>query len=417
VGINPPVLLFTLGLSVATGIGFGILPALRASRPDLDALLRDARATDSRSRKKLRSALVVAEIALSLMLLIGAGLLLRSFAKAAGVDLGIQPRGAVTFQISLPDRRYPDGASILRFEEELRRRPPPGKRFSSYQYNASPGFLAGMGGRLLRGRDLRETDDAQHPVALVDDGFVRRFFPNEDPLGHYIAFEYESVGTNLRAEIVGVYAHMHQYAAGETDPIDAGMILPISWGASLAPQWFRGLSAVVRTDGEMEPLLAAARREIQSIDPELPVAGVKTLEGALDEAMAHRRFSLVVLGLFAAVALLLAAVGVYGVMSYGVVQRTREIGVRMALGARQEDVLRLVVGDGARLALAGTAIGLFLAALLSRLLRGMLFGVSAFDPLSYAALTALLAAVALLASWLPARRAARVDPHEALRAE
>jgi putative ABC transport system permease protein len=454
VAINAPVLAFTLGLSVVTGLAFGVLPALRASRPDLDSLLRDAHATDSRPRRRLRSMLVVAEIALSLMLLIGAGLLLRSFSKLTRVDLGFQPRGVVAFNLLLPDGHYPDGAAEIRFEQELRRRlaalpgvravavtpgsspllddnstdnfwidgqekPQPGKGWSSYQYNATPGFLQAMGAKLLRGRDLREQDDAQHPAALVDDGFVRQAFPNGDePLGRFIDFDATSVGAGIvKAEIVGVYGHMSQFGPGDESKINAGLVLPFSWGATFAPQWFHGIGVLVRADGEAEPIIAAARREVLALDPLLPIFEAKTLDSAVDEALSSRRFAMVLLGLFAFVALLLAAVGVYGVMSYGVVQRTREIGIRMALGARQQDVLRLVVGDGARMAGLGVAIGLLLAASLARVLRGMLFGVSAFDPLSYGALTLVLVLIALAASWLPARRASKVDPNEALRAD
>ncbi|HEX4386691.1 MAG TPA: ABC transporter permease [Myxococcales bacterium] len=454
VTINGAVLAFTLVLSVITGLAFGVLPALRASRPDLDTLLRDVHSTDSRPRRRLRSALVVAEIALSLSLLIGAGLLLRSFSKLADVDLGFQPHGVVAFNLLLPDGHYPDGAAELRFEGELRRRlsalpgvravsvtpgsapllddnsangywidgrekPLPGKDWTAYQYNASPGFLAAMGGRLLRGRDLRETDDGKHPVALVDDGFVRQQFANgEDPLGHFIDFDVSSLGLGIvKLEIVGVYSHMSQLGPGDEDRVDAGMILPISWGATYAPQWFHGLGVVVRSDGDPAALITAARREVLALDPLLPIFEAKTLDIALGDVLAGRRFALVLLGLFAAVALILAAVGVYGVMSYGVVQRTREIGIRMALGARQQDVLRLVVSDGARMAGLGVCIGLLLAAGLSRVLRGMLFGISAFDPLSYGVLTLVLVVIALAASWLPAHRASKVDPHEALRAD
>ena len=454
VAINGQVLAFTLGLSILTGLAFGVLPALRASRPDLDALLRDAHATDSRPRRRLRSTLVVAEIALSLMLLIGAGLLLRSFAKLGHVDLGFQPHGVVAFNLLLPDGHYPDGAAEIRFEHELRRRlealpgvkavavtpgsspllddnstdgfwidgrlrPEPGKGWSTYQYNATPGFLQAMGAKLLRGRDLRETDDGHHPAALVDDGFVRNAFPDgEEPLGHFIDFDATSVGAGIvKVEIVGVYTHMSQLAPGDEDKNNSGMVLPFAWGATFAPQWFHGLGVLVRSDGEAEPLIAAARREVLALDPLLPIFEAKTLDAAVDELLAGRRFAMVLLALFACVALLLAAVGVYGVMSYGVVQRTREIGIRMALGARQQDVLRLVVSDGARMAGLGVAIGLLLAASLARVLRGMLFGVSAFDPLSYGVLTVVLVAIALAASWLPARRASKVDPNEALRAD
>jgi len=225
------------------------------------------------------------------------------------------------------------------------------------------------------------------------------------------------VGNMRGPEIVGIYAHMVHYGPGEHELAVGGMLRPFAMVAQFAPQWFHGMKVMVRAEGDLAALVPAVRREVAAIDPELPVYEVKTMEAAVDESLSGRRFALLLLGLFAAVALALAAVGVYGVMSYGVVQRTKEIGIRMALGAEQHAVLRLVVGDGMRLAAFGIAIGFGLAVGLSRVLRGMLFGVSSFDPIAYAGLTLVLAGVALLASWLPARRAARVDPVIALRAE
>jgi predicted permease len=449
--LNGSVLAFTFALSVLTGLAFGTLPALRASRPDLDALLRDAHATDSRPRRRLRSALVVAEVALSLMLLIGAGLLLRSFAKAARVDPGFDPHGLITFQLSLPPARYADGGSEVRFEQELRRRiaalpgvravavtqsmpfiddnstggfwvegrprPEPGKGVNSMRYDVTPGFLASLGGHLLRGRDLREDDDLKAPVVLIDDALARKLFGNGDPLGHRLAFPPEVVGNLRGPEIVGVFGHVLQYGLDAADPVQAGMILPYAMMAQFAPQWFQSITLLVRGGGDPQLLAGAVRREVSALDPELPIYNVKTMDAAVEESLAGRRFSTLLLALFAAVALALAAVGVYGVMSYGVVQRTREIGIRMALGARQRDVLRLVVSGGAQLAGAGIGIGIALAIGLSRVLRGMLYGVNAFDPLTYFGLALALALVALFATWLPARRAARLDPNIALRTE
>ena len=449
--LNRSVLAFTFSLSVLTGLAFGVLPALRASRPDLEALLHDAHVTDARPRRRLRSALVVAEIALSLMLLIGAGLLLRSFAKVSQVDLGFVPHGILTMKLSLPPSRYPDAEAEIRFERELRRRiealpgvraaavagsmplmddnsssdfwvegtprPPPGEGVSAMQYDATPGFLQTMGARLLRGRDVRDDDDLRAPVVLIDDALARKLFGDKDPLGARLSFPPETVGNLRGPEIVGIYAHMVQYGPGDSGPIQAGMILPFAMTAQFAPQWHRGISLLLRTAADPARLAPAVRQAVLALDPELPVYDLKTMDDAVGESLSGRRFSLVLLGLFAAVALVLASVGVYGVMSYGVVQRTREIGIRMALGARKEDVLRLVVGDGFRLATTGIAIGIALAVGLSRLLRGMLYGVSAFDPPAYLGLTLVLALTALVASWLPARRAAQVDPSVALRAE
>ena len=449
--LNAPVLAFTLALSIVTGLAFGVLPALRGSQPDLDGLLRDAHTSESRQRRRLRGALVVAEVALSLMLLIGAGLLMRSFAKAAAVDLGFQPQGLLVQSLTLPENRYPGSAEEIKFEQQLRERisalpgvkavaigstlplfddnsmsmfwaegqprPRPGEGITAMNYTATPGFLKALGAPLLRGRDLADTDDLKAPTVLIDDWLARKMFGSEDPIGRRIMLPPEVVGKMPGLLIVGVYGHMVHYGPGEHDYAAGSMMMPFTAVAQFAPQWFRGMKVMVRADGDLGALAASVRREVAAIDPQLPVYDVKTMEAAVYESMSGRRFALLLLGLFAAVALLLAAVGVYGVMSYGVVQRTKEIGIRMALGAAQETVLRLVVGDGMRLAAAGIVLGLGLAVALSRVLRGMLFGVSAFDPVAYAGLTVVLAGVALLASWLPARRAARVDPATALRAE
>ena len=451
--VDAAVLAFALFLSVLTGLLFGALPAMRASRPDLEQFLRDSTATDSRPRKRLRSALVVIEVALSLMLLIGAGLLLRSFAKATGVDPGFNPRGLVTLQLSLPPSRYPDGASEIRFEAELRRRiaalpgvhavaisgtapffddnsmsgfwvqgeprPPPNTGLVSMRYDASPGFLDAMGGHLLRGRDVRDDDDLKSPACIIDDVLARKLFGDKDPIGKRLMVPPEIVGDKFPGiEIVGVYSHMRHFAPEEgSQAIGQGMVTSYAMMAQFAPQWFGSYFLLVRTDGDPQQIAASIRTEVQAMDAELPVYSMKTMEAAIDEAFAGRRFSMLLLALFAAVALALSAVGVYGVMSYGVEQRTREIGIRMALGAGQGDVVRMVVRGGAKLAGAGIGIGVLLAVALSRVLRGMLFGVSAFDLPTYAGLALALAGIALLASWLPARRAAKVDPNLALRAE
>jgi putative ABC transport system permease protein len=449
--VNGWSLAFTLVLSILTGLAFGALPGLRASRPDLEAFLRDARAGDSVPRRRLRSALVVAEVSLSLMLLIGAGLLLRSFEKVTGIDPGFDPRNVLVMQLSLPAARYRDGASLVRFEQELRRRvaalpgvrvmavtrsapffddnsqggfwiegrprPAPGEGLSAFRYDATPGFLQALGGHLIRGRDLTDQDDLQHPVALIDDVFARKVFPGEDPIGHRLAFPPEVQRGLAGPQIVGVYRHVAQYGLDDPGAVRMGMIFPYAMVAQFVPQWGTGLLLLVRGEGDPQALGAAVRHEVLALDGELPVYGVRTVQSAVDDSLAQRRFSLMLLGIFAAAALVLAAVGVYGVMSYAVVQRTREIGIRMALGARQQDVLRLVVGGGARLAAAGIGIGVVLALGLSRALSGMLYAVSAADPITYAAIALLLASVALFASWLPAKRASRVDPAVALRAE
>ena len=300
---------------------------------------------------------------------------------------------------------------------EGRQPPPPGEGLNAFRYDATPGFLETLGGRLLRGRDLTEQDDLQNPGVLVDDVFARKVFPDEDPIGHRLAFPPEQQKDLKGPQIVGVYRHFTHLGLDDPGPVRYGMIFPYALVAQFVPQWGTDLVLVVRGEGDPQALAGPVRREVLALDGELPVFGVRSVESAMGDSLASRRFSMLLLGIFAAAALVLAAVGVYGVMSYAVVQRTREIGIRMALGARQDDVLRLVVGGGARLAVAGIALGLVLALGLSRVLSGMLYGVSAADPLTYAGIALLLASVALFASWLPGRRAARVDPAVALRAE
>jgi len=449
--IDGGVLAFSLLLSVLTGLAFGALPAMRASRPDLEAFLRDSTATDSRPRRRLRGALVVVEVALSLMLLIGAGLLLRSFAKATGVDPGFNPHGIVSLEISLPPARYPDGNSEIRFGQELRRRlaalpgvrsvaiaasapffddnsmsgfwvqgqprPAPNTGINAMRYDVTPGFLETMGAHLLRGRDLREDDELKSPVVMIDDILAHKLFGDEDPIGKRLLLPPERVGDKFPGlEVIGVFGHLLHGAPG-TNPIQQGMIMSYAELAQFAPEWFQTFFLIARTDGDAQTLAAAVRNQVQSMDGELPVYNVKTMEEAMDESFAGRRFAMLLLALFAAAALALAAVGVYGVMSYGVEQRTREIGIRMALGAGQGDVVRMVVGGGAQLAGAGIAVGVLMALGLSRVLSGMLYGVGAFDLVTYGGFAVALGAIALLASWLPARRAAKVDPNSALRAE
>ena len=450
VRINGTVLAFTLGLSVLTGLAFGVLPALRASRPDLDALLREAHSTDPGSRRRLRSALVVTEIALSLMLLIGAGLLLRSFAKVSRVDLGFQPRGILTMRVSLPPSRYPDGNAEVRFEQELRRRvaslpgvrsvavaqsaplmddnstggfwvegrprPPPGEGPSAMQYNATAGFLEAMGARLLSGREVRDGDDLRAPVVMIDDALARKLFGNEDPLGKRLLFPPEAREVPP-VQIVGVYRHMVQYGPGEPEHIDAGMILPFTMTAQFAPQWHRNFALLLRSEGDPAQVAAAVRREVLSLDPELPIYNVKTLDAALDEVLSGRKFSLLLLGLFAAVALTLAATGIYGVISHAVTQRTHEVGIRLALGADRPQILWLTFRDGLPPVLAGLLIGGVLSSLATQSMSKLLFEVTPHDPLTFCAVLALLLLVAVVANYLPARRAVRIDPILALRHE
>jgi putative ABC transport system permease protein len=252
---------------------------------------------------------------------------------------------------------------------------------------------------------------------LIDDWLARKMFGNEDPIGRRIMLPPEVVGKMPGLEIVGIYGHMVHYGPGEHEYAAGSMMMPFAAIAQFAPQWFRGMKVMVRADGDLSLLASAVRREVATIDPELPVYEVKTMEAAVHEAMSGRRFALLLLGLFAGVALLLAAVGVYGVMSYGVVQRTREIGIRMALGAEPRSVLALVMRQGSGVAGAGVLAGGVLALGAAKAVAGALYGVSFLDPLAWGSAFAVLLLVASLANLIPARRASRVDPSLALRSE
>src|SRR5512140_943433 len=435
---------FTVAVAFLTAVGFGLYPALKASDPAVHPLLKDARATATHAR--LRGALIIAEMALSMVLLVGAGLTLRSFARLTKVDPGFDPSHVLTTQISLPATRYRDGASITRFVEELRRRTAqipgvtaasiaggmpfidapdttysfegqeladPNDRPHANLFAVTPGYFETLRIPLIRGRYFTDADRGRN-VTVIDERMARRAFGDADPVGRRMAAN----GTHVPAmEIVGVVGHVEKRSLDGKGTVDSGYYLEHGTLARL----FAGFSAhaivAVRTQGDPMAVAAAVRQAVLSIDPLQPVYSQQTLEQLVSDSLRDRRLTLLLLGVFAAVALLLAGVGIYGVISYSVEQRTRAIGIRMALGAQRAAVLGMIVGMGARLAGLGIAIGLLGAAALSRVMRGLLYGVSPTDPLTYALLAAALALVALGACLVPARRAVRVDPSVALRAE
>jgi putative ABC transport system permease protein len=443
-------LAFTGCVSLLTGIGFGLYPALKASSPHVHELLKNVRSTATHVR--LRGALVVAEVALSMVLLIGAGLLLRSFSHLTGTNPGFDSSHLLTMAVSLPPARYPTGVELLRFESEVRRgaaelpgvvsvalsdgfpllgatetsflfegqpEAEPGHRPEANIYPVTPGFLETMKIPLLEGRGFQETDRGR-PVALIDDVMARRFFPGQSAVGKRFAGRKAEHGQGKDVppiEIIGVTAHTQNYSLDGQGPVDMAFYVQYSSAAQVVPQWMRDVNLTVRTSGDPKALAEPLRKLVARIDPQQPVYQVQTGDEIVDRSVSDRRLNLLLLGIFAAVALLLATVGIYGVMSYSVEQRTREIGIRMALGAERVSVLRLIVGHGARLAGVGIAIGIAGALALSRVIASLLFGVSATDPLVYAGLGALLGTVAVAACWMPARRAIRVDPAVALRAE
>jgi putative ABC transport system permease protein len=450
IGLDPRVLVFTLGVSLLTGLLFGVLPALGASRPDLNEALRDGvRGTSGPARSRARAALVVAEVALALVLLIGAGLLIRSFANVRGLNPGFLPENLLTLRMDLPEKKYGDlgarsafyreildrvggipgvrdaglvtflpltfvGGSFA-FQVEGRPIPPAGQEpFTVYRV-VSPGLFGAMGIPLLRGRTFTDADDVRTPlVAIIGDTMARQVFPGQDPVGRRILFGVGPQGPDAQwVTIVGVAGDVRQFDL-DSDPRPA-VYVPYAQETLF---WFAPRDLVVRAAGtEPLALAAAVRATIRSVDPNQPISSVRTMDDVVSEASARRRFSALLLGVFAAAALILAAVGVYGVVACSVEQRTREIGIRMALGARRRQVFGLVVGQAARLALLGVALGLAGSLALTRLLGSLLFGVTPTDPLTFVLTALVLPTCAVVACLVPARRATRLDPMVALRCD
>jgi putative ABC transport system permease protein len=443
VSLDRYVLFFTFGVATLTGVLFGLTPALNVSKPDPGNMLKETgRGAAQGARNWMRSALIVSEVALSLMLLVGAGLLIHSFWRLLQTDAGFDPKGVLALDIPLSRATYTkDEQRSAAFEQLIgRMKTLPGVRdvslvsnvpMTDFDYELSfqvegrepykPGeeavadytvvgadYFRTMNIGLLRGRVFTEHDTANSPqVMVVSNAFVRQYFPNEEPIGRRIVFD----GNDKTArEIVGVVADVRR------NGLDVNVQPEMYVSHVQKPE--RRLNVVIRTEAEDALQLAqAARAEVKAFDPNQIIWRSQTLDQLLSTSVAPRRFNMLLLGIFAGVALVLAAVGLYGVMSYSVSWRTREIGIRMALGARRADVLRLVVRQGMTMTLIGLALGLVGAFSISRVLRGLLHGVSPTDPLTFVAVSIVLLVVALLACLVPARRATRVDPIIALRTE
>jgi predicted permease len=450
VRIDAEVFAFTAALTLLTGVIFGLAPALQVSKPDLNETLKEGgRSGSGGSRaQRVRSALVVAQVALSLVLLVGAGLMLRSFAELQASSPGVDPSGVVAAGVTLPGARYTDEAQRRLFYRRVMDRleatpgveaagattplplsgngwqtsfavegypePEIGKFPTNDIARVTPNYFRTMGIRLLRGRAFTWRDDENAPpVAIIDETFAATWFPNEDPVGRRIKINagHPPPGGPPPpwVTVIGVVNHVKNYGIDQESRVE----VYVPFMQSTLTQ----MTLVVKARGDAASAGQAMRQAVREADPTLPVFGVRTMEEYLARTLTPKRLMMLVLALFAGVALTLAAVGIYGVMSYAVAQRTSEIGIRMALGAAPGGVLRLVVGQGMLLTAAGLVLGLAAAYWLTRLMTTMLFGVDARDTMTFAGVAALLAAVAFLATWIPARRAARVDPLVALRYE
>ena len=437
--LDARVLAFSVGLSLLTTLIFGLVPALQASKPDLTASLKEGGQKGSSQSGRVRNVLVIAEVALALVLVIGAGLMIRSFLRLQQVDPGFNANNLLMLSVSLPGVRYPeDGKAIAFFEQaEERIKGLPGVvdvgsanvaalRGAAYTNDmtiegqhedyireirhktVTPNYFRTMGIQLLSGRFLDQTDIATSATIVVNEAFARRCFPGEDAVGKRVKFA-KPAEQGTWETIVGVVRSEKQ------DSLSADA-KPEAYKTQLQ-ETQSAMTIVVRTAGDPTTLVSGVREQIRSLDRDLPPYDIKTMTTALDESLVRERFITTLLIIFAGLALTLASIGIYGVMSYTVTQRTHEIGIRVALGAQNHDILKQVIGRAVGLAGAGVALGLVASMILTRLMATLLFGVSTTDPLTFGAIAVLLVVVSLVASYIPARRATKVDAMTALRCE
>ncbi|HEV3254237.1 MAG TPA: ABC transporter permease [Candidatus Acidoferrales bacterium] len=450
--IDAATLLFAFAISIITGILFGLAPALQTSRTDISETLKESgRGSAGVHSNRMRSALVVSEVALALVLLIGAGLLIRSFRALLTMDLGFNPENVLTMQSWLPDSHYPGSDQVISFYHQSLERlravpgvtsasainflplsgwgditdffiegrptPAPGHEYVGQYRVISPGYFQTMQIPLKQGRDFSETDtDGAPGVAIINETLAQRYWPNEDPIGKHIKINMLNSQGPWRPKIkdawltvVAIAGDVHDWELGENK---VGQVY-----ISYLQNPSRLMKFAIRSASDPASLVSGARQAILDVDKNQPVTDVKTMAQFLDLASAQHRTNMLLLGTFSALALVLAAVGIYGVMSYAVAQRVHEIGIRMALGAEPRDVLRLIIGQGLRLTFFGLIIGVAGSLAAGHWLASLLFGVKATDPLTYVAVALLLVGVAFLACYIPARRAMRVDPIIALRYE
>ena len=453
IALDTRVLLFSALVAIVTGLTFGLVPALHISKNELGQMLKESTRGSSgrRATQRTRSVLVVSEMALAVVLLVGAGLLIRSFVKLIRVDPGFQTQHIVTFEVSAPSSKYPLDRDLRRFAKDVRDglsslpgtqsvafafarplqpfgmrvtfdidgRPPVAldKRMVTDVRPASANFFSTMGVRLLRGRVFEPAEENFGPpqVLVVTQAFANKYFPGEEAIGKHITLgiSHDTAGTNssvkTRGEIVGIVADVRQRRLNET----AQPAVYMGWGT--LP--INDISFIVRSNNESQTIGAAIRERVRAVDPEMPIYDLHTMDDVVSDSVSQPRFYMTLLSAFAGLALLLAALGIYGVISYSVSQRTRELGIRIALGATQDRVVRLVLGQGVTLTVVGVALGLVGAYWLVSLLATLLFHVDPADGVTFAAVATVLIGVASLATYVPARRAARVDPVIAMRAD
>jgi putative ABC transport system permease protein len=446
--VDARVLAFTAFISLATGVAFGLAPALIISGTNLAESLREGArgATSGVHTNRTRGLLVIVEVALALVLVVGAGLLIQSLVRLQQVELGFDPRDVVTFNVAMPTDGNTSPQQIAGFYQQLTERlkalpgvvnasvvfqlplsgsgattgltiegqpVDPGDRPNGVIHMVDPEYFRTMGTPIVKGRAFTEHDDlSSAPVLIINSALARRHFPNEDPIGKRIAPGFSTVPMNgepAMREIVGVAADVkHQNLQGPAQP---------EFYFAQAQMPMAAMTVVIRAAGDVRALRNAVPGVVQSLDRNAPVYGIRTGQELVGRSVAAPRFNTLLLGLFAVVALILTAVGLYGVISYSVAQSTQQIGIRVALGAQTGDVFRLVVGQGTLLTLVGVVIGLAAAYGLTRLMSSLLYGVAATDPWTFLGVAVLLMCVAFLACYLPARRAMRIDPVVALRYE
>src|ERR1700752_496228 len=444
--VDGRVLAFTLVVSLITGLLFGLAPSLQASNLNLTESLKEGDRGSSGGRQRLRSALVVAEVALTLTLLVGAGLLVQSFRRVLQVDPGFETQNLLTMQVSVNN---PNGQQVAAFfkqlQENVRRLPgvksvavsngvplgvandpvffvegrplpEPGNEQSAVRYTVSDDYFQTLGIGVLKGRTFAALDTPETPmVVIIDEALAQQTFPNEDPIGKRLT---QSRSGPPSYESVGVVQHVeHDNLDGQATRTPQFYLSFNQIPVDRLPGFTRRINLLTRTEGEPSSLTSAVRGQIAALDKDQAVFNVRTMDQIVSQSVAPRRFSMMLLTLFAIIALLLPSIGIYGLMSYAVAQRTREIGLRMTLGAQTGNVLRMVILQGMKLALVGVALGLVASVMLTRTMSNLLFGVSATDPLTFGAIAFGLALVALAACWVPARRATKVDPIVALRNE